>query len=106
MTTPRDVTRTGQPGLPGTLRTLRQQRGLTLAQVGARIDRAGPTVAHWECGRHEPNTSQLIAWARALGYEVALYEPLNPPELPQETTTLLQELIDVLAKALLEQEDA
>ena len=99
------MTTVDQFSLPAALRTLRRERGLTLAQLGARINRPGSTIAQWESGRHEPRAGQLMAWARALGYEVGLYEPCTPAEIPVQTAELLNRLIDVLAGALNAQDD-
>jgi hypothetical protein len=41
-----------------------------------------------------------------LGYELALYIPVSNPELTQSTAALLDEVIDVLAKALLGQDES
>jgi transcriptional regulator with XRE-family HTH domain len=94
----------GAQGLINELRARRHARGLTLAQVGALVDRAGPTVAHWETGRHLPDANQLTVWAQALGLAVGLYEPVNDPRvpsLPPEMAEPLTEVIDVLARMLL-----
>lgn len=98
----------GAWGLINELRARRHARGLTLAQVGAFVDRSGPTIAHWEAGRCAPDANQFAHWAKGLGLEVGLYEPVNDPRvphLPPEMAEPLNELIDVLAKALLGQDD-
>lgn len=92
-------------GIASELRDARQARGLTLQQVAVRIGVGRSTVCQWEKGHQVPDSYHLDAWARSLGFELGLYEPLHKPEISQQTAELLDELIDVLARALLEQDD-
>lgn len=49
------------------LATLRQERGLTLAQVADRLGVSKPTVWAWEHDRSQPVSSRIGALAQALG---------------------------------------
>ena len=44
----------GKP-LPGRVRAVRRQLGLTQKQLAARVGVSIPTVSRWECGRSAPN---------------------------------------------------
>ena len=92
-------------GLCTELGLARAARGLSRAAIGRQIGVSRSAVSLWELGRQIPDATSLSAWARALGYELALYIPVSNPELTQSTAALLDEVIDVLARALLEQDD-
>ena len=92
-------------GLCAELGAAREARGLTRAAVGERIGVSRAAVSKWELGHHLPGATHLSAWARSLGYELALYVPLTSPDLSRQTAVLLDEVIDVLARALLEEDD-
>jgi len=49
------------------LQRLRKERGLTLAQLGERLDVSKPTVWAWEKGKARPLESRIAAIADALG---------------------------------------
>ncbi|WP_374406725.1 helix-turn-helix domain-containing protein [Pelagerythrobacter sp.] len=53
------------------LQRLRKARGLTLAQLGDRLDVSKPTVWAWEKGKARPIDSRMDALAEALGVSEA-----------------------------------
>ncbi|MYM20145.1 helix-turn-helix domain-containing protein [Brevibacterium sp. 5221] len=53
------------------IRHYRTERGLTLAQLGAAVDRAASQISAFENGRREPSVSLLRACAKELGVTVA-----------------------------------
>ena len=62
--------------LPGTLRRLRQERGLSLKKVAERLGVHFTTVSSWERGRSAPPYDTLARLARVYG--VPLAELLGP----------------------------
>jgi XRE family transcriptional regulator, fatty acid utilization regulator len=67
------------------LRHHRKERGLTLDDLGALIDRPAPFLSLLENGKREPKLSQIDALARALGISTA---ELLDPEPPNRRATL------------------
>ena len=61
------------------LRHLRRAQGLTLAQLGERVDRSAPYLSQLENGRREPTLSLVGALAGALGVEPAELLAAEPP---------------------------
>lgn len=53
------------------LRGLRDDRKLTQAEAAALIGVSSKTVERWEAGKHEPPASELAAYVKVLGGEVA-----------------------------------
>lgn len=60
------------------LATVREDAGLSYRAVARLSGRTHSEICQWEHAKTEPGIDALIAWAGALGYEVAL--------LPIETT--------------------
>ena len=56
--------------LGATLRSLRQRRGLTQAELGARADMAAASVSHFETGQRLPSLDSLVKLADALEVSV------------------------------------
>lgn len=56
------------PGLmvARTLRELRERRGLTQAELGAKAEIAGASVSHFETGQRQPSLESLVKLADAL----------------------------------------
>lgn len=52
------------------IRTLRERRGLTQAELGQRCGVGGSAVAHWESGKWTPRSKTLAKIASALGVAV------------------------------------
>lgn len=93
-------------GLIAELKARRIELGLSRTQVGACVYRSHWAVREWESGRASPPAGLLAEWAGALGFELGLYEkPVTPQGQGSPATGLLTELIGVLARALLEQDD-
>jgi transcriptional regulator with XRE-family HTH domain len=64
------------------LQTYRTARGLTVTQLGARLDRSAFAVTSWEKGIATPPTKLLPDLARELGVEIPdLYEPVTEEEV-------------------------
>lgn len=61
------------------LRAIRQQLGLSQAEVARRVGCRRASVSHWECGRQQPSLAMLPRLALALGVPVALLLDLRPP---------------------------
>src|SRR6478735_11539378 len=62
------------------IRQLRTQRGMTLDELAAAVDRAPSQLSMIENGRREPKLTQLRAIARALGVQLEMLlesEPLD-----------------------------
>lgn len=64
-----DITRPATPGesFGMRLQRLRKEQGLTLAQLGERLEVSKPTVWAWEKGKARPLDSRIAAIAEALG---------------------------------------
>jgi len=84
------VTSTAQPLLTATqlgqlLRAARKQRGLTQAEVGARLGLSQNRVSHLEGHADELSAKQLLTWCAVVGLELSLGErqaagsPTSPP---------------------------
>jgi len=50
----------------------RKDQGLTLREIGERLEVARENIGGWERGRVVPALDKTILWARALGYELEL----------------------------------
>ncbi len=46
----------------------RKHAGLTLAELGEKLDRTKANVGHWESGKHLPSYAQVKAISVATGY--------------------------------------
>lgn len=53
--------------LPAVIRSAREAKGLTQAQVGERLGCSASTVAGWELGTHKPRAQKLADLAQAIG---------------------------------------
>jgi HTH-type transcriptional regulator/antitoxin HipB len=56
------------------LRTARKRRGLTQAQVGARLGLSQNRVSHLESHADELSVKQLLSWCAVVGLELGLAE--------------------------------
>ncbi len=61
------------------LRHYRREAGLTLDELGARVEKPGPSLSLLENGKKEPRLSLVMALASALGVEVSSLLDPNPP---------------------------
>ncbi len=61
---------TPSKALPANLRALRELRGLTQAELGARARIAAASVSHFETGQRTPSLESLVKLADALGVTV------------------------------------
>jgi DNA-binding XRE family transcriptional regulator len=64
-------------GLPG-LRTAREGKGLTQAQLEAQIGASSGSVQRWEAGDRDPSVWAALAAARALGCTVEELAGVTP----------------------------
>ncbi|UNX55788.1 helix-turn-helix domain-containing protein [Georgenia sp. TF02-10] len=78
------------------VRHARQARGLTLAELAARVDRAPSLLSQIENGRREPRLALLAAIAAELGSSVA---DLMRPEPPSRRAALELALAEAQARA-------
>lgn len=67
MTSPRPQV---SEALPANLKSLRELRGLTQAEVGARAGLAAAAVSHFETGQRAPSIESLVRLADALDVSV------------------------------------
>lgn len=51
---------------PATRRSLRQDAGLSQAQIAAALGVSAPAVSRWESGRRDPSDAHLDAYAAVL----------------------------------------
>src|SRR3569623_2988306 len=58
--------RQGTEALPQNLKSLREMRGLTQAQLGARAGLAAAVISHFETGQRAPSIESLARLADAL----------------------------------------
>ena len=72
------------------VRHLRGQRGLTLAQLGARVGRQAPYLSQLENGKREPTLSLVGMLAEALETDVATLLDPAPPTRRAELSVALQ----------------
>ena len=75
-------TSSAQPLLTATqlgqlLRTARKQRGLTQAEVGARLGLSQNRVSHLEGHADELSVKQLLTWCAVVGLELRLAQRLT-----------------------------
>lgn len=63
------------------LKSARKQRGLTQAQVAARLSLSQNRVSHLESHPEELSLRQLLAWCAAVGLELQLSERDGPAPL-------------------------
>jgi len=63
------------------IKTARQARGLTLAEVGNTLGIDGRHVQAWEAGRRNPGPKHLAKLAEVLGLEIADLLPRIQPDL-------------------------
>lgn len=68
------------------LRRERQKR-YTQPEMADLIGTSRGNISDWEYGRYAPNLANLTAWARALGFELALV-PIGKPAPAVETVEL------------------
>lgn len=61
------------------LRTARKQRGLTQAEVGARLSLSQNRVSHLEGHADEISVKQLLTWCAVVGLELTM----TPRQIPQ-----------------------
>jgi len=73
------------------LRHLRRARGLTLADLGARVGRAPSALSMLENGRREPRLSLLTALAEALGVSSAELLRRDPPSRRAQLEIAIEE---------------
>ena len=83
------------------LRTARQRRGLSQAELAARAGTSQPVISAYERGRRDPTTGTLRGLITAAGERLELRlasEPpqIPPPSSPEEHAT---RLVDVLLLA-------
>jgi len=52
------------------LRRLRNERGLTQAEIGELLGVHGTAVGHWECGRTRPTIEHLAIMARHFNVQI------------------------------------
>ena len=71
------------------LRTARKQRGLTQAEVGARLGLSQNRVSHLEGHAEELSLKQLLTWCAVVGLELSLAP--RPVVAPAPGGTLVQE---------------
>jgi HTH-type transcriptional regulator/antitoxin HipB len=62
------------PQLGQLLRTARKRRGLTQAEVGARLGLSQNRVSHLEGHSDEVSVKQLLTWCAVVGLELSLGE--------------------------------
>lgn len=55
------------------LRELREQKGLTQAEVGERIGVKGNTISQWEAGTRRPSPEKAKKIAEELGFDWTLF---------------------------------
>lgn len=81
-----------QQALAATLRTLREQKGLTQSEVSTSLSVSQPTVANWENGRNSPTISNLYAVSKR--YESTPIKVLEMSETPsmQERAKQLEQI--------------
>ena len=85
--TPHGRTSPAPAGVAGLrIREMRLARGLTMAELAARIGVSQPAISQWESGREKPGRDSLQKLARA--FDVSLDElhgaPVASPSLGQE----------------------
>src|SRR5215467_3393637 len=73
------------------LRHLRRARGLTLAELGARVDRAPSALSMLENGRREPRLSLLNALAEALDVSSEELLRRDPPSRRAQLEIAIEE---------------
>ncbi|MBH9554292.1 helix-turn-helix domain-containing protein [Inhella gelatinilytica] len=61
------------------LRAARKQRGLTQAELGARLGLSQNRVSHLESHADELSAKQLLTWCAVVGLELSLRERVAPP---------------------------
>jgi len=66
--------------LAATLRSLREQRGLSQEQVSESVEVSQPTIARWETGSRTPTVSNLYAVSTAYN--------TTPQKILEETDNL------------------
>jgi transcriptional regulator with XRE-family HTH domain len=64
-----------------TLAALREEKGVTVMQIAAHTGASRRQIYHWLKGSCEPGARRLIAYANALGYDIALI-PRQVEEAP------------------------
>lgn len=62
------------------LAQVREDRGLSLRQLGAQAGAAASCVMNWERGERSPTLPRFIAWAEALGYSVQIRPAVSEEE--------------------------
>ena len=65
-----DVVKSPSADLAPTLRELRERRGFTQAELGARADMAAASISHFETGQRVPSLDSLVKLADALEVSV------------------------------------
>jgi predicted transcriptional regulator/DNA-binding XRE family transcriptional regulator len=73
------------------LRHLRRARGLTLAELGGKVDRAPSALSMLENGRREPKLSLLTALADALGVSLEELLRRDPPNRRAQLEIAIEE---------------
>jgi XRE family transcriptional regulator, fatty acid utilization regulator len=76
------------------LRHLRRARGLTLAQLGRRVDRSAPYLSQLENGRREPTLSLVNELAGVFGIAAAELLSSEPPSRRAELEVAVQRAQD------------
>ena len=66
------------------LRAARKQRGLTQAEVGARLGLSQNRVSHLEGHADELSVKQLLTWSAVVGLELNLAPRQAPPGIAPE----------------------
>lgn len=66
------------------VRSARQEKGWTQAELAARLGTTRTTVSRWEHGHNRPRFRQARALARALGRPITAF--LGEPRLPGDTS--------------------
>lgn len=70
------------------LRTARKQRGLSQAEVGARLGLSQNRVSHLEGHADQISVKQLLTWCAAVGLELCIAE--RSPRSPDSTKASAQ----------------
>ncbi|MEY4752137.1 MAG: hypothetical protein RIQ60_4351 [Pseudomonadota bacterium] len=75
------------PQLSQLLRSARKRRGLTQAEVGARLGLSQNRVSHLESHADELSLKQLLTWCAVVGLELSLAErPAGDTSAPASTS--------------------
>lgn len=88
------------------IKRFRNQRGLSVDEVGKAVGKSGKTVSAWEVGRGQPDADTLIALCRLFGVDITDFygesgdvAPLSEEE--QRLIDLMRSMTDDAQRALL-----